>query len=148
MTEHTRDLVTGQLTLDYFIRKVAEGWTLSAVEWVREVEDAMHAESVEISVSSEEIPYGVRLSEDGLRLEPNPLERTVLLLVLDKIVQEKRITQIAAELNERGLRTRQAAPWTPTAVFDLLPRLVETGPGILKSNDWRQLRGKGSERVS
>lgn len=142
MTQRSRDLVTGQLTLDYFIRKAAEGWTLSAVEWVREVGDVIPAESFQISATSEELPYGVRLSEDGLRLEPNPLERTVLLLILDKIVQDKRITQIAAELNENGLRTRQATPWSPTAVFDLLPRLIEAGPAILKSDDWQQLRGK------
>ena len=148
MTERTRDLVTGQLTLDYFIRKAAEGWTLSAIEWMREVEDAIPAESFRISATSEELPYGMRVSDDGLRLEPNPLERTVLLLILDKIVQDKRITQIAAELNENGLRTRQAAPWTPTAVFDLLPRLIEAGPAILKSNDWRELRGKTTHPVS
>ncbi len=148
MTQRSRDLVTGQLTLDYFIRKAAEGWSLAAVEWVREVDDIVPAESFQISATSEELPYGLRLSEDGMRLEPNPLERTVLLLILDKIVQDKRITQIAAELNENGLRTRQATPWTPTAVFDLLPRLIEAGPAILKSNDWQQLRRKTTHPVS
>ncbi len=147
MTERTRDLVTGQLTLEYFIRKAAEGWSLSAVEWVREVADTT-TQRDRVSITSEELPYGMRLSDDGLRLEPNPLERTVLLLILDKIVQDKRITQIAAELNENGLRTRQATPWTPTAVFDLLPRLIEAGPAILKSNDWQQLRGKTTHAVS
>lgn len=143
MIQRSRDLVTGQLTLDYFVRKAAEGWTLSAVEWVREVEDRVQVEPLQISAIGEEIPYGSRLSADGLHLEANPLERTVLLLILNKIVHEKRITQIAAELNSDGFRTRHEAPWTPSAVFDLLPRLIEAGPTLLKSSEWKQMRVQG-----
>lgn len=142
MTQRSRDLVTGQLTLDYFMRKAAEGWTLSAIEWVREVEESVGAEPFRVSVNTEEIPYGLRTSEDGLHLEANPLERTVLLLILDKIVQDKRITQIASELNADGFRTRGDGAWTPSAVFELLPRLIEAGPNLLKSNDWQQLRAR------
>ena len=142
MTQRSRDLVSGQLTLDYFIRKAAEGWTLAAVEWVREVDDAPAVKSFEVSLSGEDTPYGVRVSADGMQLEPNPLERTVLMLILDKIVREKRITQIAAELNLEGFRTRQGTAWSPSAVFDLLPRLIEAGPQLLKSPDWQELREK------
>jgi hypothetical protein len=73
-------------------------------------------------------------------LEPNPLERTVLLLILEKIIREKRVTEIASELNEEGMRTRRGSPWTPSAVFDLFPRLIEAGPSLLKSADWQQRR--------
>ncbi len=97
-----------------------------------------------MSVDAEEIPYGLRLSEDGLHLEPNPVERTVLLLILDKIVREKRITEIANELNADGLRTRRDSAWSPSAVFDLLPRLIDAGPAILKSPDWQELRDNRS----
>ena len=144
MTQRIRDLVTGQLTLEYFTLKVAEGWKLAAVEWVREVEDTAGAEALKVTLSSEEIPYGVHLAQDGMHLEPNPLERTVLLLILQKIVQEKRITQIADELNQDGFRTRRGTAWTAPAVFDLLPRLVESGPALLKSSAWRDLRANTS----
>jgi hypothetical protein len=140
--QRSRDLVPGQLTLDYFVRKAAEGWTLAAIEWVREVEDTAHAEPQQVSVNIEEIPYGMRLSADGLHLEANPIERTVLMLILDKIVREQRITQIAADLNSDGIRTRRGGQWTPTDVFDLLPRLIEAGPNLLKSADWRELRDR------
>jgi hypothetical protein len=140
--QRSRDLVPGQLTLDYFIRKAAEGWSIAAVEWVREVDDTAAAKPLEVSVLHDEIPYGLRLASDGMHLEPNPLERTALLLILDKIVQEKRITQIAAELNTEGFRTREGIPWSASAVFDLLPRLIEAGPQLLKSSDWQQLREK------
>ncbi|MBV9404572.1 MAG: recombinase family protein [Acidobacteriaceae bacterium] len=143
MMQRSRDLISGQLTLDYFMRKAAEGWTVAAVEWVREVEDSVPAEPISISFT-EDLPYGMQLSGDGLHLEANPLERTVLLLILDKIVQEKRITQIATELNEAGFRTRHATPWTPSSVFELLPRLIEAGPALLKSSEWQEVRGHRS----
>jgi hypothetical protein len=114
---------------------------LSAVEWVRELPDsASQRESVQVSVRPEEIPYGLRVAQDGMNLERNPLEMTVLLLILDEIVKEKRITEIAADLNVNGYRTRQGSVWSASAVFELLPRLIEIGPTLLKSPEWRQRR--------
>lgn len=144
MTQRSRDLVAGPLNLDYFMRRAADGWTLSAIEWVREVEvpDATEASFATSSVEPEEIPYGVRIGEDGLHLEPNPVENTVLLLILEKIVMEKRLSQIAEDLNGRGFRTRKGSRWSSSAIFDLLPRLIEAGPKLLKSSDWRERRGQ------
>ena len=76
-------------------------------------------------------------------MESHPVERTVLLLILEKIVREKAITQIANELNKEGFRTRRNTAWTPAVVFDLLPRLIEVSPALLKSHDWQQLRSRG-----
>jgi hypothetical protein len=141
MLERSRDLIAGQLTLDYFMQKAAEGWTLSAVEWVRELPDSeSESKPVQVSVRPEEIPYGLRMAEDGMNLERNPLEMTVLLLILDEIVKEKRITEIAADLNVNGYRTRRGSSWSPSAVFELLPRLIEIGPTLLKSPEWQQRR--------
>jgi Recombinase len=144
MTQRSRDLVGEPLTLDYFMRRAAEGWTLAAVEWVREAEvpEGTQAPFVTSSIEPEEIPYGLRISEDGLGLEPNPVENTVLMLILEKIVIEKRLNQIADDLNNRGFRTRKGTPWSSPAIFDLLPRLIEAGPKLLKSNDWRERRGQ------
>jgi hypothetical protein len=141
MLQRSRDLVSGQLTLDYFMRKAAEGWTLAAVEWIRETEDrASDAQPMEARVEGEETPYGVRVARDGLHLEENPLETTVLLLILEKIVKEKRITEIARDLNQEGFKTRRGMPWSPSAVFDLLPRLIEVGPKLLKTTEWPERR--------
>ncbi|MGI8961386.1 MAG: recombinase family protein [Bryobacteraceae bacterium] len=144
MTQRSRDLVGGPLNLDYFMRRAAEGWTLAAIEWVREIElpDTTESPSVASSLEPEEIPYGLRIGEDGLHLEPNPVETTVLLLILEKIVLEKRLSQIAEDLNSRGFRTRKGTPWSSPAIFDLLPRLIETGPKLLKSADWQQRRSQ------
>jgi hypothetical protein len=141
--QRSRDLVSGQITLDYFMRKAAEGWSLAAVEWVRDVQHgAQPLESFQESTVKAELPYGLQLAEGGLHLVPNPLEATVLLLILEKIVKEKRIAEIASDLNHTGHRTREGTPWTAPAVFNLLPRLIEAGPELLKSPAWQELRGK------
>jgi recombinase len=145
MTQRRRDLVGGPVNLDYFMRRAADGWRLAAMEWVREVDAAdtpTEAVSLANSLEPEEIPYGLRIGEDGLHLEPNPVENTVLLLILEKIVMEKRLSQIADDLNHRGFRTRKGTPWSSPAIFDLLPRLIEAGPKLLKSSDWRERRSQ------
>src|SRR5581483_10039293 len=105
--ERSRDLIAGQLTLDYFMRKAAEGWKLAAVEWVRDSDTLADTGPLKTSTEPEETPYGLRVSEDGPHLEQNPLEITVLKLILEKIVREKRVTEIANELNDEGFRTRR-----------------------------------------
>jgi hypothetical protein len=142
MKERSRDLIAGELTLDYFMKKAAEGWKLAAVEWVRELPDSVpDGKPVQVAVHPAEIPYGLRIAGDGLNLEHNPLEMTVLLRVLEEIVREKRITEIAADLNVSGYKTRRGSPWSASAVFELLPRLIDIGPTLLKSAEWQQRRG-------
>ena len=144
MIERSRDLISGQLTLDYFMQRAAGGWKLAAVEWIREVEDTkvMDTEPLQVPPKPAELPYGLQIAEDGLHIEENPLETAVLLLILEQIVKEQRITQIAQTLNAAGKRTRNGAPWSAPAVFDLLPRLIEAGPALLKSTDWQERRAR------
>ena len=143
MTKHLRDLVAGQLTLDYFMQRAAAGWTLAAVEWVREAEGEAEPDvsaKPAKRASSDEVPYGFRIAEGGLNLEQNPFETAVLLRILEDIVKEKRLTDIALDLNVHGHATREGASWTPTEVFNLLPRIVEIGPRLLKTAEWRARR--------
>jgi len=143
MTHHSRDLITGPITIDYFVKKISEGWTLTAVEWSREVDDRQTTPALAGSgAKHEEIPYGLQVAKDGLQLEANPMERTALLLILDKIVRDERITKIAAELNAAGLRTREGHPWTPSAVFNLLPRLIEAAPNLFKTPEWLRMKSE------
>ena len=139
MTERVRDIVTGELTLDYFVRRSSEGWRLASIEWVREPDAARAESSAEPRIDTQ-MPYGLQFAEDGRRLEENPFEMSVLLLILEQIVQEKRITEIAAQLNLRGYHTREGAAWNAANVFNLMPRLIETGPALLKSAEWRERR--------
>ena len=110
--------------------------------------DTTETRSVISSVEPEEIPYGLRIGDDGLHLEPNPVETTVLLLILKKIVMEERLSQIADDLNNRGFRTRRGTPWAPPMIFNLLPRLIEAGPKLLMGADWRERRRQISPCMS
>jgi hypothetical protein len=144
--QRIRDTLAGQeLTLDYFMRRAAEGWSLAAVEWVRGVADPASDADTANPSALDQLPYGLQVAADGTRLEENALEKHVLLLILEKVVQEKRVTEIAAELNSDGLHMRGGGRWTAAAVFDLLPRLIEAGPRLLASSEWRATRRSASK---
>jgi hypothetical protein len=58
------------------------------------------------------------------------------------IKDDVRFSMVAQELNEKGFRTRKGRPWTPSAVFEMLPRLVEVAPTILSSEEWEALKSR------
>jgi len=129
--QKVREVPAAPLTQDYFDQKTSEGWKLAAVEWEREVPDAGRTPAL-----SGEIPYGLRISQDCSHLEENPSEKQALILMMDLIVQDAPLSLVAEELNQRGIRTRAGANWTPGSVFDMLPRLIQVGPHIFSSDEW------------
>jgi len=134
--ERIREVVTGSVDLEYMRQKTEAGWKLVALEWRREIE----GEGAPQQVVVEEIPYGLRVAADCSRLEEDPEERAVLMHMMELIVQDYSITLAAAELNKRGLRTRDGGHWTPVSVFNMLPRLIEVGPRIFSSDEWEERR--------
>jgi len=136
MLRHLRDSVQHPVSLDYFQERLSAGWKLKAIEWEKEVEAPSEA-----SVRPDQAaPYGMEIAPDASHLRHNSQEVGVLMTILELIVVEKGVSYIAEELNERGFKTRQGTPWTSPAVFNLLPRLIELGPDLLKSNDWQARR--------
>jgi hypothetical protein len=103
-----------------------DGWKLAGVEWERLVEDAGLGEARQ----TEEVPYGLRVAGDCQHLEENPVEREVLELMLGLIAADRALSKVAEALNRGGYRTRSGVLWTQTAVFDLLPRLIEAAPRL------------------
>lgn len=87
-----------------------------------------------------EIPYGLKIAEDAHHLEEDGLEVEAMVLMLEQIVEDQPMSVIAAALNERGFRQRDGAEWTQTAVFNMLPRLIEVGPDIYSSDEWAEIR--------
>jgi hypothetical protein len=65
-----------------------------------------------------------------------------LLVMLEQIVLDKPLTEIAEILNQRGYRTRHNLKWTPGTVFDMLPRLIEVGARVFSSEEWAVRRGR------
>jgi hypothetical protein len=134
--ERIREVVTGPVDPEQWKQKTDSGWKLVALEWRREIE----GEESEPSIIMEEVPYGLRVASDCTRLEEDPDERTVLVQMMELIVQDNSVSQVAAELTRRGLQTRDGKPWNPVAVFNMLPRLIEVGPKIFSADGWEERR--------
>ena len=132
-TERVRQLVSGPLQSTDLEQRAEGGWKLVAIEWEREVE------SVDDQLLTD-VPFGLRISPEGQRLEQNPAEREILLQLMELIVQEGSYAHIADEINRRGFRTRQGARWTQVSVFEMLPRLIEVGPQLFESAEWQKRR--------
>lgn len=129
-----REALSRQPGPDYWNHKVEEGWRLVAVEWEREA-----AES-EAGSSGEEVPYGLQVAEDCEGLEEHPEEMRTLTHMLDLIADDSSLSEVAAELNRRGFRSRGGAPWTQMSVFYMLPRLIEAAPRIRSGEEWGSRR--------
>jgi len=50
-------------------------------------------------------------------------------------------------LNEKGFRMRNGGPWNRVAVFNMMPRLIEVGPRLFSSEEWKRLR-QGVSRLA
>lgn len=134
--ERIREALLGPPSGDYFRQRAFAGWKPVAIIWEREIE----ASPGQSTPSSEDIPYGLEVGADCASLVENPAEKQVILQVIEGIVQDLRISQIAATLNQSGYRTRSGTPWTTRDVFELLPRLIEVGPRVFPTTEWAQRR--------
>jgi hypothetical protein len=128
--QRIREVFTTQPGLDYLRQRQSDGWRIGAIEWLRE------AGPGEPEPNREDLPYGMRVAPDCLHLEEDPTEKQAMLLMLELIIQDIRLPEVAARLNKEGFRTRAGSEWSPVAVFDLLPRLIEVGPRIFSSQEW------------
>jgi hypothetical protein len=134
--ERIREAVTGPVDTEQWKQKTDAGWKLVALEWRREIE----GEESDQSIVMEEVPYGLRVASDCTRLEEDPDERNVLVQMMELIVADNSVSQVAVELTRRGLRTRGGQPWNPVHVFNMLPRLIEVGPKIFSADEWEERR--------
>ena len=135
-SERTRQVITGQFGPDDLERKLAEGWKPIAIEWERPLATG----AAPTTKPAPEVPFGLRVSGDCAHLEDDPREREILFQIMELTIEDGPYSGIAEELNRRGFRTRDGSRWTPVSVFQMLPRLIEAGPGILMSEQWRQRR--------
>ena len=132
--ERRREVLDGPLTPELLKERAAEGWRLAAVEWVRD------AGAPVITARRERPPYGLRVAADAIHLEEDAAEQEAMRAALRLLVEDKPMSAVAEELNRRGLHTREGSLWRPETVFGLLPRLIEAGPQILASEEWRSRR--------
>jgi len=68
--ERIREVLSKPLEPEYVKQRAEAGWKLVAVEWEHEVE----ADKKEPGRVVEEVPYGLRVGDDGAHLVENPAE--------------------------------------------------------------------------
>jgi hypothetical protein len=142
--ERIRDVVSGPFSPDVVRQRTAAGWQMVSIDWRRELPgDAPLTEGV----FDEEIPFGLRISDDCKRLELEPNEHQVLVLMMELLVQDFPLSSVVSDLNEKGFRTRAGKPWSRISVFDMLPRLIEIGPALFPSGEWEARRQKFARMI-
>ena len=120
----------------YLSQRTEAGWKLVALEWERVDE----TEGEQPRPLREQVPYGMRVSDDCLHLEENPEEVQVLMLMMEEIVQDNPLSKVVTALNAAGFRTRAGEPWDAVGVFNMLPRLIEVGPRMFSTEEWELRR--------
>jgi hypothetical protein len=139
--ERIRDVISGPFSSDVIQQRTATGWQMVSIEWRRELPDA---EAPTEGAFNEDIPYGLRISDDGKRLEVEPTEHQALMLMMELLVQDFSYSSIVSDLNEKGFRARDGKPWSRVAVFNMIPRLIEVGPRFFSSEEWEKRRQRFS----
>jgi hypothetical protein len=122
-------------------QRTAAGWQLVSLEWRRELPES---EAPSEGAFAEDIPYGLRISDDCQRLEIDPTENRVLVTMMELLVQDFTYSSIVSDLNEKGFRMRNGKPWNRVALFNMTPRLIEVGPRLFSTEEWRKLRQRFS----
>jgi hypothetical protein len=135
--ERIREVISGPFSPEIIRQRTATGWQMVSIEWRRELPDT---EAPTEGAFNEEIPYGLRISDDCARLEPDPTEHRVLMEMMEALAQDFSYSIIVSSLNEKGYRMRNGRPWNRIAVFKMIPRLIEVGPHFFASEEWEQRR--------
>ena len=135
--ERARDVFSAPPDTGYWSDRTQQGWRLVAAEWEREIE-----QPAEEPAWIEEIPYGLKVSQDCHHLVENPEEKGALVHMLELIVADQPLSEVADSLNRSGFRTRSGGKWTQIDIFELLPRLVEVSSRIYPTFDWSERRNR------
>ncbi len=141
--ERIRDVISEPFSPEVIRQRTSTGWQMVSIEWRRELPDQ---EAPSEGAFSEQIPYGLKISDDCMRLEIDSRENQVLLLMMDLLAQDFSYSSIVSDLNEKGFRTREGKPWSRVAVFNMMPRLIEVGPRIFSSAEWEKRRSRIERR--
>ncbi|RXH56383.1 hypothetical protein [Granulicella sibirica] len=128
--ERVRDVISGPFSPDIIQQRTSAGWRMLSIEWRRELPGL---EAPSHGAYADDIPYGLRISDDCQRLEVDPGENNVLLLMMELLAQDFAYSAIVSDLNEKGYRMRDGNPWNRIAVFNMMPRLIEVGPRLFSN---------------
>ena len=142
--ERTITFISAPFSAEFISERERAGWQLVAIEWRRELPSS---ETPSEEPGGDDIPYGLRLSDDCKRLEVDPYENAVLVQMMDLLAQDFSYARIVSDLNERGLRKRDGDVWDRVAVFKMMPRLIEVGPRLFADDRWKSLEKRGGGKL-
>jgi hypothetical protein len=144
--ERIRDVISGPFSPEIINQRTGAGWQMVSIEWRRELPDR---EGPTEGAFGEDIPYGLRISDDCQRLEVHPEENRALMQMMELLGQDFSYSSMVSDLNEKGFRMRDGRPWNRVAVFNMMPRLIEVGPRLFSSEEWKRLQqGLSRAKVS
>ena len=89
----------GHSVLRSWTSVLAAGWQVVSIEWRRELPGD---EAPSEGAYNEDIPYGLRISDDCQRLEPDPRERLVLTQMMEMLVQDFSLLRYRKRLEREG----------------------------------------------
>ncbi len=138
--ERIRDVISEPFSPEIIRQRTAAGWQMVSIEWRRELPD--QEAPTEGTAFNEDIPFGLKISDDCKRLEVHPQEHQALMVMMEGLVQDFSYSAIVSDLNEKGLRQRNGRAWTRIAVFNMIPRLIDVGPRFFSSDEWDKRRQK------
>ena len=142
--ERIRDVVSGPFSSEIIQQRTAAGWQLAYIEWRRELPgNAPLSEGA----FDEDIPFGLRISDDCKRLEVDAREHQALVLMMELLVQDFPLSSVVSDLNEKGLRTRSGKTWSRISVFNMRPRLIDIGPSLFSTEEWESRRQKFARMI-
>lgn len=68
------------------------------------------------------VPFGYTLAADGIALVPNAAEQAVLVTIRELRAAGQTLRDIAAELDRRGIATKNGKPWSHSTIQRILER--------------------------
>ena len=156
-TERLRETLSTPLSAADVAQKLNEGWRMVSVEWERESEATAVPEPL-----SEEVPFGPQVGDDCRHLQANIPQKQflILILIMEMIVQVRKLSQIGDELNQHryphapgeelesghGLPSVAAPDRSGTQAFSLAANGWRDGGAILRLFDGGQAHGLSSRR--
>jgi DNA invertase Pin-like site-specific DNA recombinase len=99
---------------------------LSVAQWERETISERTSDALQFKIRKHErcgkVRFGYDLAPDGVTLIPNASEQDTIRVMKDLRATGRSYRDIAAELNTRGIPTKEGKPWVHTSVKGILMR--------------------------
>ena len=99
---------------------------LSVAQWEREAIAERTHDALQHKITKGErcgkVRFGYKLADDGKMLVPLPDEQNAIQLMKELRATGETLRDIAAELNHRGIQTKEGKPWQHTTINGILAR--------------------------